>query len=113
MNSLKPVSRTTPGFDVFLRDFPPPAGVPREQVTHIGDKMSRWDTSPAENLAVVYVANGNRTSAVARLDEVRDWGNATVYGWVSLVVIVAGWLASAAAICIEFVRERRAALGDS
>ena len=112
MNSVQPVVRTAPGFDAFLRDFPPPSGVRPEQVTHIGDKMSRWDTSPAESLAVVYVANGNRTSTVARLDEVRDWGNATVYGWVSLVVIVAGWLASAAAFFIESVRERRTAPGE-
>lgn len=112
MSSVQPVPRTAPGFDVFLRDFPPPSGVVPEQVTHIGDKMLRWDTSPAESLAVVYMVNGDRTSAVARLDEVREWGNATIYGRVSLVVIIVGWFTSAATFFVEFVREKRAHAGS-
>ena len=111
LNSVQPIARTTRGFNLFLRDFPPPSGVAPEEVTDIGDKMSRWDTSAAESLAVVYVINGERTSAIARLDEVREWGNATVYGWVSLVVIVVGWLTSAVALGVEIVRDKGVAKG--
>jgi hypothetical protein len=107
MNTDELVPRTTPGFELFLRDFPPPSGVASVDVTHIGDKALRWDTSPAESLAVVYVANGIRSSPVARLDQVRDWANATIYGWLSWLITVVGWLLYAVIEFVKLARERR------
>lgn len=109
MSSSGSIPRATPGFEAFLADFPPPQGVSAASVSEIGDKALRYDTSAADTLNVVYVAQGRRTGVVARLDQVRDWAYATSYTLLSLVIATLGWLMYAATEVYETYLEKRVA----
>jgi hypothetical protein len=110
LNSVREIPRgASPAFERFLEDFPPPGGVDPRTVTHIGDKSLRWDTSPAESVAVVYVAAGMRTPPVARPDQVAAWASSGPYGVISWMVAAGGWAVYAAVELLEFLHERKSA----
>ena len=107
MSTEQPIPRSTPGFEDFLASFPPPRRVATANVTHIADKVLLWNSRSDVGISIAYIANGNRTTNVARFDEIESWVQATSYGWLSLAITFAGWALYAAVEILELLQSWR------
>ena len=79
------IARVVPGFDGFMKRFPPPDGVEADGVTHIvKDVVQTHDQFPI-SITLRYLAGGERTEPETR------------FGWISWIVTAVGWLTFAVA----------------
>jgi hypothetical protein len=83
--------RSTPGFEKFLRAFPPPEGVPVSAVTLTAkDVIQTHDGFPV-SITLRYIADGQETAPIASHDQVVRWSEKTHQKWWSFAIGVAGW----------------------
>jgi hypothetical protein len=92
MNNQAFLPRETPGFDAFLKRFPPPAEFSADNVSGIADKELRVSSPSDVGTTVRYVVNEKWTPAVARFDQVREWADQTMYDLLSGVLVTVGIL---------------------
>src|SRR5258706_12513637 len=59
------IPRTTPGFDLFIRSFPPPQGVDETEVSAIADRTLRVNSRSDVGTTMSYVAGGKVTGTMA------------------------------------------------
>ena len=86
------IPRSTPGFEKFMKKFPPPVGVAPAMVTHIVlDRLVTHDQFPI-SITARYLAADQRTIPVASYEDVRRWSEKTSYGWISWGVAAVGFL---------------------
>lgn len=95
--------RSTPGFDKFLKAFPPSAGIDISAITSTAkDVFQTHDKFPI-SITVRYFANGQRTAPVATYTDVVSWSEKTKQKWWSFVIGIVGWAMLAFAFAIEAI----------
>ena len=93
--SKEGIPRQTPGFDEFLRSFPPPGDL--ASVSHVvRDVVQTHDQYPI-SITLRYLAGGTRSEPVAAQEDVRRWAEKTKYRWLSWLIAFAGWVVVAVA----------------
>jgi hypothetical protein len=105
-NSEGGIPRGTPGFEKFLEAFPPSEGVNPDRITHIVKNVLKWEAGPTFGGAVRYLANGERSEAVATFDQVQRWAEKTNYAWYSWTPAAFGWLVVASIELFEYWSQR-------
>jgi hypothetical protein len=86
MSRVEKIPRTTPGFELFIRAFPPPQRVSEAQVSAIADRILRVNSSSEVGTTVRYIVGGETTTTVARFDQVNEWARSTHYPLLSLII---------------------------
>lgn len=107
MNTKDDIPQSTPGFEKFLRSFPPPDGIDPATVSHIADRHLRIGSESDVGWTVAYVASDKRTRPVARFDQVRDWAHSSYYSWLSWMFAALGWLIVAVLEVSDYIAARR------
>lgn len=100
------VARAVPGFEEFIKRFPPPDGVNQETITHIvKDVLQTHDQFPI-SITLRYLAAGERSAPVAAFFDVEKWATETRFGWISWIVAAVGWLIVASTELLQHRRHR-------
>lgn len=103
MNTQAFISRDTPGFEEFLKAFPPPDQFSPSHITGIADKELRIASASDVGQTVRYVvgkewthpvvtADQIWTAPVARFDQVKEWASETSFDLASLLLATIGVL---------------------
>ncbi len=103
-----PIPRSTPAFEKFLSDFPPPHGIDSTAVTHIVKNRIQTHDQFIMNGVVRYFAKNQKTTPVATFEDVRIWAEETIYAWISWFIMFGGWL-MVAVVCGLEIFERKSA----
>ena len=86
------VVRAVPGFEEFLKRFPPPDGLDPAKITHIVKDVIQTEDKFPISITLRYLAAGQRSAPVAAFSDVEGWAAETRFGWISWIVAAVGWL---------------------
>lgn len=96
------VSKDAPGFNEFLKDFPPPNGWELKDIKGIGPISQIASGGKVTPIGpIIYLGYGKQTKSIVDFEKAIQWAKYSFHPWISWVITFVGWVVVVMGICMD------------